>query len=263
MPTLLEFQQAFRTALLGGGPAIADLDIAPDGLAIEDRLDIYRTNFFASLERALAATFPAVRRLVDVRFFAFAADSFIRALPPHRPCLAEYGAAFADFLARFEPCRNLCYLPDLARLEWRINEAAHADDAAPLTPDALAAVALGAADRLVFTLHPSYRLLASPFPIDRIWRANHGDDETETAIDLSQGDTRLEIWRQGGEALLRALDPAGFSFRAGLAAGRTLAAATDASLAVDQDFDLRRQFAELFQQEIVVGFRIASEEPLP
>ena len=44
---------------------------------------------------------PVVCRLVDRRFFAYAADPYIRAHPPAGPCLFEYGATFPDFLAAF------------------------------------------------------------------------------------------------------------------------------------------------------------------
>ena len=65
-----------------------------------------------------------VCRLVDKDFFAYAAYKYLREHPPHSRCLVEYGADFADFLARFAPCQDLPYLADVARFEWALNIAA-------------------------------------------------------------------------------------------------------------------------------------------
>ncbi len=128
MPMLAELQADFRRALLDGDES-AVAGLVEGGTA---RLDIHRNNLFASLGAALADTFPAVCRLVDPRFFAYATHEFVRRAPPRCAVLAEYGADFADFLADFPPCRGLAWLPDVARLEWLMARAACAADATPL-----------------------------------------------------------------------------------------------------------------------------------
>ena len=105
MSALRDTQAAFRAALLGDEPAAALRDISGDGLAREARLAIYRHHVADTLGDLLQAVYPVVCRLVDARFFEYAADRFIAAHPPTSPCLFEYGEAFADFLAHFEPCR--------------------------------------------------------------------------------------------------------------------------------------------------------------
>jgi hypothetical protein len=119
MPTLPELQTAFRVALLEGdkhASALMEAEIESGDLSASERLAVYRNNVFAALSDALRETFPVVCRLVDERFFAYAAHEFIAAHPPSRPALFEYGGAFPDFLAGFPPCRELAYLPDVARL---------------------------------------------------------------------------------------------------------------------------------------------------
>jgi hypothetical protein len=76
-------------------------EIEPDGLASRARLEIYRHHVRTSLTSVLEATFPVICRLVDRRFFAYAADTYLRAHPPTGPCLFEYGDGFPDFLAAF------------------------------------------------------------------------------------------------------------------------------------------------------------------
>jgi hypothetical protein len=118
MLALRDLQAAFARALLADDAGPVTALIAGDGLAAEERLDIYRNNVFASLTEVLRDTFPAVCRLLDERFFAYAGHDFIRRRPPRRAVLAEYGAQFATFLAGFAPASGLVYLPDVARLEW-------------------------------------------------------------------------------------------------------------------------------------------------
>jgi hypothetical protein len=134
-------------------------------------LKAYDESEAATLTEVLAAAYPVIRRLVDPRFFAYAADRFIAAHPPVSPCLSQYGDAFAEFLGCFEPCRAHPYLPDVARLEWAMHRAQDAADAAILDPRLIADVLPDDLERLTFRFHPSVTLLHSPWPVDRIWRA--------------------------------------------------------------------------------------------
>jgi hypothetical protein len=125
MSALRELQSTLGRAVLGHDElSLADA-IEGDGLAPAARLQIYRHHYESSLAEALKAIYPVVCRLVDERFFAFAAHEYIKSSPPRRVCLHEYGADFAEFLASFPPCRELVYLPDVARLEQQINAALH------------------------------------------------------------------------------------------------------------------------------------------
>src|SRR5262249_5105660 len=134
MPALRDLQLAVRDAILGDDGEAAAHHIAGDRLAPEARLEIYRHHVFTTLTSALEATYPVICRLVDHRFFAYAEARYMRAYPPTGPCLFEYGATFPDFLAVFPPCRDLGYLRDVARLEWAMNLALHAEDSTGVDP---------------------------------------------------------------------------------------------------------------------------------
>ena len=257
MSTLREVQQAFRLALLGGDDAPAAALVLDDGLAGAARVAIYRHHVFTTLTDALAATFPAVRRLVDPRFFAFAANHYIRSHPPDGPCLFEYGATFADFLASFPPCRDLPHLPDVARLEWALNTAVHADDATPLDPAALRAIAPGDTPRLTFRLDPSLSLLASPWPVDAIWRAQQPGADPTVLVNLDDGGACLSVRRSGDEAVMRRLEPAAHAFRHALGGGQSLEDAATAALAIDARFDLAAAVGALLAEGALVGFVLA------
>jgi len=254
MPALGDVQAAFRDALLAGDDDSAAAMVLGDGLTPHARLQIYRHHVFTSLTVALKATYPVVCRLVDARFFGYAADRYIRAHPPAGPCLFEYGGAFPEFLAAFEPCRHLRYLPDVARLEWALNTAVHAEDAAPLDPAVLHAVAEEHRPRLVFRFDPSLSLLASRWPIDRIWRVNQPDTDPSLTVDLASGRAHLEVRRIGNDAVFRAIDVATHGFRLALHTGRCLEEAAGVALDIDGAFDLTRALQALFGENLLIDF---------
>src|SRR5271168_1539188 len=116
--SLDELQADFRR-FVGGEATRGVVDaICADGLTPEQRLSIYRNASLINLATALEAVFPVVRRLVDPRFFAYAADQFIHEHFPTEPCLTQYGRNFPAFLEEFPAAAGVAYLSDVARLEW-------------------------------------------------------------------------------------------------------------------------------------------------
>jgi hypothetical protein len=258
MPALAEVQRLVAKAMLDGVLDPAAALVAGDGVSGEARLRIHRNNIFTTLTESLAATFPVVRQLVDQRFFAFACDRFIPQHPPRSPCLNEYGLAFPDFLAGFEPCRHLVYLPDVARFEWLQNEALHAAELLPLDPATLKDdMASGAA--FGFALQPSYRVMESPWPVDRIWLAHQAGNEAVSGdlgvVDLGAGGVDLEIHRRNEAVAFATLERPEFVFRRAIADGATLEHATAAALAADPFFDLVIALRRLLAAGLVVDSR--------
>jgi hypothetical protein len=251
MLALRDLQTALRRALLEedfDSSYALGAEIADGDFSARERLAVYRNNIFASLTDALRETFPVICRLVDERFFSYAAHEFIASHPPKRPSLTEYGGAFPDFLASFPPCGELSYLADVARFEWLMNVAAHATEAKTVSADCLAGVDPQDAVRLAFTLHPSYGYLSSHWPVDHIWRANSPGPCNDAVIDLASGGVHLEVSRKDGDVIFRALDDSAFSFRQALAMGACFGEAIERTLARDPDFDPGAALAALFAE---------------
>src|SRR5262249_3751590 len=196
MPKLHELQTGIRLSVLGDSRPEILAAILDDGIDPARRLQIHRNNFRLSLTEALKANFPVVCRVVDERFFAYAADRFITAHPPTSPCLSEYGAALPEFLEQFEPAQSVPYVPDLARLEWAILESSRAEDRLPVDVAALHQVDIPQCPTLVLELDPSIRLLRSVWPIATIWAVHQSEDEIRP-IDLHSGGCRVRIRRSG------------------------------------------------------------------
>lgn len=253
---LRELQAEMCAALLGGSLAGAATAVLEDGLAPDARLAIYRHHVFATLTDVLKAAYPVVCRLVDERFFGYAADQYIRRHPPAGPCLFEYGETFAHFLATFPPCRDLAYLPDVARLEWAMNVAEHARDVVLLDGRALQGLAAADTPRLTFAFDPSLTLLASPWPTDRIWRANQ-PATVETPVDLGAGGVRLDVRRVGDDVVFRSLDEATWAFRRTLLEGQTLEEAATVALAIDPTCDLAGMLRALFDEPVLTAFTLS------
>ena len=268
MSALAELQAAFRRRLLDDVDADAAARelhalIEGDGLAPSARLMIYQHHVLDTLTAALRSVYLVTNRLVHERFFAYAADRYIREHPPGGPCLFEYGGSFPAFLADFPPCRELAYLPDVARLEWALSAAAHAADAVPLSPTALRERGADGAMQASFRLHPSVTLLESSWPVDRIWRATQPDADPAATVDLAAGGVCLEILRLGEEAVFRVLEPADYALRHAVAGGAPLEAAATTALARDPAFDLTRALRALFESDILIGFTLRSADDQP
>jgi hypothetical protein len=218
MQTLLEMQRAMRTWLVDGKRAAAAALLA-DGIS-PDRLDIYRNTFVANATRALRLTYPAVHKLVGDDFFEAAAAAFVAQHPPRSACFDHYGEAFAAFLAAFPAAASLTYLADVARLEWAVSRAIHADDVEPLDLSRLVALSPEEQERVSFVPHPSVSLLSLATPADTIWRAvRTGDDAALAAVDPAAGPIRLLVERCDGEPEVRRLDAAAWHFAAELCCG--------------------------------------------
>ena len=246
---LCELEGAFKAYVAGAGAPAPMLAAAVSDPA---RLSIYRNHFRITLDEALAATYPVVRRLVGERFFAQTVRAFIQHSPPRSPCLFEYGEGFAQHLARDEGARSLPYLPDVARLEWALNACDHAAEAESLSAEALARLDLDEPRRLELALHPACRLIESDFPVDRIWLAHR--QEAVPSIPLEEGRVRLLIRRDGeGTVGFARLAPGDFALLEALSRSAALEVAVGAALDAESGFEAAQRFARLLRLGLFVA----------
>jgi len=260
MPALRELQTLFKASLLAGDEEAVVQQIEGDGLDPRARVAVYRHHILTTLTAVLESAYPVVCRLVDRRFFAYAADAFIRRHPPAGPCLAEYGADFPDFLAGFAACDGHPYLPGVARLEWAIHRALQSSQTGPLDHARLRSVDPADMPRLTFAMDPSLSLLASPWPVDRIWRAHQDGGEPEEPVNLDAGGVCLEVRAAGEGVALHTLEPATYAFRDALVRGLPLGQAASLALESYPFFDLIRGIQELLEQNLFNDFTITTEE---
>jgi hypothetical protein len=230
--------------------------IKANGLSAEQRLAIYRNNTQLGLTEVLREIYPVLNRLVGDDFFNRLAAAYIKCFPPQSAGLFSYGGQFAELIADFDAAQGLPYLPDTARLEWYWHEAYHEADAKPFDMSTLAQLDAEQYGRLGFNVHPSVRLIASDYPIDKIWEANQPDYLLETVINLNDGGCRLLIFRPGFDVEIVSLAEADFKMLTGLASGLTLSKTIEHVLVDHPDFDMQPCLQQGMMNGLLTGFFI-------
>jgi hypothetical protein len=252
--SLRDLQLAFTQELLAeSGPAISD-HIVANGLSGPQRLQVYRNNVMVGLTKSLRTTYPVVDRLVGEGFFDYAADDYIRRHPSASGDLHEFGAAFAAFLETFDPARELAYLPDVARLEWACHQVFHAAGHGPLDLDALSTIPQARHETVKFRLHPASHLLASPYPVLRIWQVNQDGYDGDPTVDLGEGGVMLLIIRRDLDIEIQRLETGEYALLQALDEDLTFAAACERALAAQPGFDLAGCFRDRVAQATLVDF---------
>jgi Putative DNA-binding domain len=250
---LRDLQTEFAGALFDERPEMA-ARVRAGRFPAAQHLQVYRNNVVESLTGALRAVYPVVEKLVGDGFFRYAVHEYLRAHRPRSGNLHDFGDAFASFLAGFAPAAELPYLPDVARLEWAWHQAFHAADAPAFDFARLGALPAEQHATLRFVLHPSARLLASDFPVVRIFEINQEGFDGDTSVDLAEGGVRALVIRRGLTVYVEPLAAGEAELLAALAGQQPLAAAVQAALAVQPEFDLTGTLAGHLRRGTLVDF---------
>jgi hypothetical protein len=200
------------------------------------RFALYRGNLTANWERSLGNAYPVLRQLVGEEFFLALARNYGRRVPSASGDLNALGAGLPDFLADFESTRPYPYFPDLARLEWAVHRAHYAADAPPLAAAELAALGPEGLETLACRLRPGHLLLASPWAIAPIWLAHQEPPAAPLPAEPARPCQAL-VYRPQWRVRVREVTPGEAAALAVLATGAPLAAALEAGLDADPDFD--------------------------
>jgi len=229
MTTLHEFQRGMLNALLADAGGLLEADFASGGIPVAAGTAVYRNNVFAKLTEALGDLYPVVKRLVGDGFFAYAASDFVQHHPPRTPVLVDYGVGFPDFLDSFKPAATVPYLGAVARYELARHQALNAPDAESLGTGAFKGIPADRIGDLRLRLHPSCRLLRSPFPVEAIWDAHQDGNAPDPSMEFPTHETCLLIARPGMTVESMVLATEAFDLISKIADGETLARAFSAT----------------------------------
>lgn len=160
---------------------------------LEPRIGVHRTNYQEARVAALAQAYPAVERVIGADCFGAWARDYVAGKASADPDLNRHGRDFPAWLRRRRTQRlaGLDYLPDLARLERAVNSAYYAAD-------------FGHEVKGGLRLTPSLRLVASPYPVDEIWRLNLTGVAAER-VAAAGGWRRIVVWRPTREVVMEAV----------------------------------------------------------
>lgn len=243
MHALHKLQQSFAADLWDDSLNRLDGVILDGRLPAERLFQVYRNNFWISVEEALADIYYVTRQLVGEQFFRFMVDHFLRRFPPRYGNMIQLGGDLPVFLCEFNPAADLPYLSDIARLELAYHQVFHAAKANPFDMQRLAKLHAKKIPQLHFELSSSSCLVNSAFPIFEIWRVNQPDYEGDQSIDLDAGGESVLVIRPDLVVELQKLDQADARFLQNLATGNNLEKATQAALKNSDDFDLETSLA--------------------
>ena len=259
MTTLPEDLSSLADAITQDGKPPVDINDSYQDYSIDTALAVYRNNYFGNLIDTLAGAYPVVEQLVGRDFFRMMAHRYIGQHASRSGNLHHYGAEMADFIAAFEPARELPYLPDVAALDWACHCAYFADDIAPLDVTMLGSVAQEHYAGLKLHLHPACQLIASRFPVARIWQAHQPGAPEDFHIDLDAGPCHALVSRREDAVQVEELTLANASWLHYILAGMPLGAATTTTLELHGDLDLQAMMLRLSAQGLLTGFSV--EEP--
>ena len=224
-PELSSLQRLFYEAIATQDPqsiqALKPQMRSTDSLTFEQGLSAYQGTVVGKLCRALEEIYPICYRLVGVDFFTAMAKHYIHRFPSRSPDLGAYGAQLSQFLAQFGPAAALPYLPDVACLEWHWHRVFNSAEQPTLDLAALGQVPPEQWEELVFELPGNSVLLASAYPVHRIWQVNQSDYTGTETIDLDQGGVNMFIWRDRYETRIDLPSDPEWQFLQALSSGET------------------------------------------
>jgi uncharacterized protein (UPF0276 family) len=248
---LANLQQAFGAALSDPARLAA---LAPELKGDPGRLGIYRGNLTSAWRRALASSYPVLRRLLGGERFDGLARAYGRACPAQDPDLNRFGAGLADFIEGEEPA----WLADLARLEWAVHAAWYAPDAEhDAAADADPRAVLASLNPQQFEasraiLHPSLRLHASGWAMAAFWLAQQNEDAAASA-EPAPGPGYTLILRPRWQAAVREIGAAEYAALARLANGESFGAAFDAAFDLDEESPIAAWLDGWLKNGVVTG----------
>lgn len=230
-----------------------------DTQQMKQRLGIYRGNVKASAAKAIGAAYPVIEKIVGGEFFLGLASQFQSRFPSCDGDLNEYGESFAAFLGEFPPAKEIPYLADVARLEWRVHRAHYAADPGPFNPARLAAVPPEQQQQLRPRLHPACHVLQSLHPIARLWEVHQDSFSGELDVDFPGSPTNALVYRPRFRVEVAQIGDGEAAFLAAVLEGETLETALAAAQLRDASFDLGGSLNEWVQSCVIVDFKFNGE----
>ncbi|HVV69064.1 MAG TPA: DNA-binding domain-containing protein [Gammaproteobacteria bacterium] len=229
MLSLNDFQKQFVQGLQSQGEAILQSISATKQLSPKERLAIYQGSIFGIKQKSLKEIYAVCNRLVGEDFFIGMVNEYITATPSTTPDLGGFGADFSDFIRGFQPAKCLPYLSDVARLEWVWHRLFYAPFADKLDFALLADVYVAGGEHIVFQLPPGCALLASPYPIHKIWEINQEDYVGDDGLVLPENAMfYLFVWRRGLKMRMDGLDQPTWQVMTWMLEGKSLSEMAEA-----------------------------------
>ncbi|AZZ96396.1 DNA-binding domain-containing protein [Pseudoalteromonas sp. R3] len=176
MTELASIQQAFM-ALLNGTDQDLINHIAPQpGLDAKHRALIYQNAYRIRLTKVLEQDHEMLGRYLGDDLFDEMVTGYLAQHPSNDPSLRHFGDKLPHFLASQLPFSEYGILSEIALFERQLLQAFDAPDTKRLTLSDIQQIPADLWPNIVFSLHPSARLLCCQFAAVESWQAlKHGN----------------------------------------------------------------------------------------
>lgn len=177
-----------------------------DGAWSSRALRVHRHNVQGARVQALTNTYPVLRRVLGARCFGVLARTYVAAHPSRCADLNRHAPDFPVWLRREQRKQTtlvaLPYLGDLARLERAVHDAYYAPD--DNTQTEAWRRAQEEPETFYLRLSASFTSIASPWPVDEIWRANR---DGRAAGYVRAASCQAMVSRRGGQVCVASVSP--------------------------------------------------------
>ena len=238
MPSLKELQESFSSAVYEGTNEPLLNDIKQSHIENIERIKIYQNNVLITLHDTLKNRYGAIYQLVGEDFFKHITNEYIKANKSNSGNLDDYGHNFAEFISAIPQLESYPYLKDVAKLEWALHNAYFAPNSPAINKEALSEIPPESLDKIKFKIHPSRHLIASQYPIDKIWEISQENYDGSVDIDVNSGEANILVVRPEYKINTIKIGKDEFKFLTSIANGDSLENAYEAAGAVNEDFDI-------------------------
>jgi len=201
---LLDLQSQFLESIYEQKTDFLQHVVPSHHLSASQSLKIYQDSVYANLIIALSDIYPVCKALVGDEFFDAMAERYIHSQPPNSDRLDDYGANFFEFIAHFEPAKELPYLPDMAKLEWAGHCVFHAEDSDYAeTNGLLQNESIDPMDLMASNI-PALQALSLDYAVHLLWQMHWEDNWQE--MDLHPQPTHLVVWRPESDIFINEIE---------------------------------------------------------
>ncbi len=263
-PSLLEVQRWMKAKILPTertGASLGEVPLNPQGGAPgAERLSVYSGGYLARIEEALEEAYPAVRHVTGRLGFGGIARSYAARHGSINFDLSKAGRHLPEFLKDYSLTQELPFLPDLARLEWKVAEAFHSFDQPPAGFAQLAAVPAEQWEGVRIRFQPSVSVVSSAWPVLDIWEAREKPVQ-EIRIQLEGRPQKALVYRKQWEVRGEVIDDPQAAALEALMSGKTLGQFSD-QLAQEGEGEpmLGAWFTHWGSEGLIAGFDFPSEK---
>lgn len=210
-------------------------------ISLENRMSVYRNNVIKSLRDAIIATYPMTGKMLGADYMKKLSRLYALDHKPAQANLNMYGENFAQYIAAFKPLAKYPYLPDLARLEWAINESYFAADDSALDPVSLATLPPEQQANLSLSLRYAVRICRAPFRLDQIQKLCDGED-----IKLYDGECIILVYRPALDVMTMPLQSYELDFITAFERPQNLSSVLEEFTASHSDIDCAPMLEKFF-----------------